>query len=370
MVYPIKILHVIGIMNRGGAETFIMNLYRSIDRSKVQFDFVEGSNQSAAYDQEIMELGGRVYRCPRFNGKNLFAYRKWWNDFFKEHASEYVAVHGHIGSTAAIYLSIAKKYGLQTIAHSHGEYGKLSFKQTLYKGLSYPTRYISDDFFTCSEAAGTDRFGKKVSLKYIRNGIDTEQFRYNTVLREEMKNEFGWNDCIIFGHVGRFTAEKNHKKILDIFRRINSKNERTRLVLVGDGPLKEELERYADSIGVSKNVCFTGVRSDVNRLLNGMDVLIFPSIHEGLPVTLVEAQCTGLKCLISDCITNEAVMDPGLITFKSIQDSDETWAEEALKLADYVRKDGNIAVKEKEFDIEDTAKELQEYYCSLGERHE
>lgn len=146
---PIRILHVIGVLNRGGAETMIMNLYRSMDRTKVQFDFVENEGDEAAFDAEIRQLGGRIYHCPRYKGLNHFAYERWWNDFFKSHQGEYPIVHGHIGSTAAIYLSIAKKYGAYTIAHSHNTNAKKSARNCAYSALSYPTRYIADHFFTC-----------------------------------------------------------------------------------------------------------------------------------------------------------------------------------------------------------------------------
>ena len=160
---PIRVLHVIGIMNRGGAETMIMNLYRQIDREKVQFDFVEHSIEAAAYDEEIQRLGGRIFRCPHYTGKNHLAYVKWWNGFFEKHTGEYRIVHGHIGSTAAIYLSIAKKHGLFTVAHSHNSNGPLNPRELLYRILSYRTRFVADFFFACSKQAGEDRFGKRVT---------------------------------------------------------------------------------------------------------------------------------------------------------------------------------------------------------------
>ncbi len=147
---PIRILHVIGIMNRGGAETMIMNLYRNIDRNKVQFDFVENSSEPAAFDEEILSLGGKIYRCPHYNGKNHFAYVKWWNTFFQKHPGEYPIVHGHLGSTAAIYLSVAKKHGAYTIAHSHSA----GSGSAMYRMFAYPTRYIAAKLFGCSKDAG------------------------------------------------------------------------------------------------------------------------------------------------------------------------------------------------------------------------
>ena len=158
MAEPIRILHVIGIMNRGGAETMIMNLYRNIDRSKVQFDFVENEGDTADFDEEILSLGGNIFHCPRYVGKNHLTYCRWWRDFFASHKGVYAVVHGHIGSTAAIYLSIAKRHGAYTIAHSHSA----GFGSAMYRVFSYPTRYVADHFFACSRDAGISRYGKKV----------------------------------------------------------------------------------------------------------------------------------------------------------------------------------------------------------------
>ena len=150
----IRVLHVIGIMNRGGAEAMIMNLYREIDKTKIQFDFVENSDQQAAYDEEIRKLGGKIYRCPHFTGKNFLAYKRWWKRFFEDHGAEYDIVHGHIGSTAAIYLHEAKKVGCFTIAHSHNSGTDHSLRSALYHMISYPTRWIADFFFGLFQTGG------------------------------------------------------------------------------------------------------------------------------------------------------------------------------------------------------------------------
>ena len=210
--FPIRILHVIGVLNRGGAETMIMNLYRSIDRTKVQFDFVENEGDEAAFDAEIRRLGGRIYHCPRYKGLNHFAYERWWNDFFKSHRGEYPIVHGHIGSTAAIYLSIAKKYGAFTIAHSHSA----GLGSTMYRIFAYPTRYIADHFFACSRAAGVSGYGKKVGndisrCQMLNNAINAKKFVFCREARQQMRNDLHLSDnTVVIGHVGRFVEAKNH----------------------------------------------------------------------------------------------------------------------------------------------------------------
>lgn len=365
---PIRILHVIGIMNRGGAETMIMNLYRRMDRTRVQFDFVENSPEPAAFDGEIQALGGRIYRCPHYNGKNHFQYKRWWNAFFQAHAGEYGIIHGHLGSTAAIYLKIAKKYGLYTIAHSHSSGTDHSLKNLLYKMISYPTRNIADYFFACSEAAGRDRFGKAVSAsdrcKVLNNTIDTEQFRLDAAVRAAMRKEFGLTDEMLVGHVGRFTGEKNHMFILDVFKAIRENNSACKLILVGDGPLRQSVQERAKELNIEQDTIFTGVRSDVNRLLQAMDVLLFPSLYEGLPVTIVEAQASGLPCVLSDRVPEECKLTDA-VRFIPLEEPPEIWAGHVTEAAGRERKDASQAIRAAHYDISESAPWLENFYVSI-----
>lgn len=369
---PIRILQVIGIMNRGGAETMVMNLYRNMDRSKVQFDFVENSFEPAAFDAEITSLGGKIYRCPHYTGKNHFTYKNWWNKFFKEHRNEYKVIHGHIGSTAAIYLGIAKKYGLYTIAHSHSSGTDYSLKSMLYKLISYNTRNIADYFFACSSIAGKDRYGEKVihssNYRVLNNAIDTKQFQFDEKVREIIRSQLGITSQILMGHVGRFTKEKNHTFLLEIFKAMHEMNPNSRLILVGDGPLRVEVEQQALSLGIKDFVIFTGIRSDVNRLVQGMDVFVFPSIYEGLPVTLVETQTSGLSCVISDKVPAECILVKNLVTIKSLDESPKEWAEHILSKIDIERKDKSAEIIANGYDIAETAKWLGGFY--LGKYNE
>lgn len=367
-ITPIRILHVIGIMNRGGAESMIMNLYRNIDREKIQFDFVVHTEEKAAFDDEIVQLGGKIFHCPKLRGKNYFTYTKWWNDFFKKDGEVYGIVHGHIGSTAAIYLGIAKKYGKYAIAHSHSSGTDYSLKKLLYDIISYNTRYIADYFFACSEAAGKDRFGVRVTnnkqnYSVINNAIDTRNFAYNEKNRIEMRNELGLSDEeLVVGHVGRFTSEKNHEFILDIFRQLLCKRNNVKLILIGDGPLRKDIERKALEHNIMNNILFMGVRSDVNKLMQAMDILVFPSIYEGLPVTLVEAQTSGLPCLISSAIPNECILTSNVVTVCSLDESAAVWADKLQTLFSTERVDHSDEIKQNNYDINATAKWLEEFY--------
>ena len=363
---PIKVLQVIGIMNRGGAETLIMNLYRAIDRDKIQFDFVVHTDERAAYDEEINYLGGKIYHCPRYKGLNHNSYTRWWNRFFSDHAGEYSIVHGHIGSTAAIYLSEAKKQNLFTIAHSHNTLKYNTLKDYAYKILSYRTRFVADWFFACSRQAGIDRYGRGVvqgnTYHLLNNAIDTGRFSFDNDVRAHMREALGVCDELLIGHVGRFEEQKNHIFIIDVFKSVKEKNTNAKLLLVGDGELKSTIRQKAENCEVEKAVIFTGVRSDVDRLMQAMDVLLFPSLFEGLPLTLVEAQTAGLPAVISERIPEDCILVDNLITTKQLKDSSAEWGEAVLSAARTQRKDYSKQVAEKGFDIKETAKWLETFY--------
>ena len=374
MSKPIRVLHVIGIMNRGGAETMIMNLYRHIDRSKVQFDFVENSSEPAVFDEEILSLGGRIFRCPHYNGKNHFTYVKWWNDFFKAHPKEYPIVHGHLGSTASIYLSVAKKYGAYAIAHSHSSGTDHSLHANLYQIMSYNTRNVADYFFACSEAAGKERFGSKVvsgdHYAVLNNAIDVNRFSYNPSVRNAVRDELGIGQIqLVVGHIGRYTKEKNHEFILKIFSELKKMDSNARLLMVGDGTLRTHIMQMAEQASLSSDVIFTGVRSDVERLVQAMDVFVLPSLYEGLPVTMVEAQTAGLPCIISDKVPPECILTEGLVDIMTLSASPEAWAEKILAKRAIPRTDRRAEIAAHGFDITTEAVKLQEFYLKAYERN-
>ena len=363
---PIRVLQVIGSMNRGGAETMIMNLYRKIDREKIQFDFVVHTDKPCAYDDEILFLGGRIWHCPRFAGSNVFSYRRWWNAFFTEHASDYPVVHGHIGSSAAVYLKAAKKSGLFTVAHSHSSGTDHSARSFLYRAFSYPTRHIADWFFACSIAVGVDRYGQAVvdssRFRILNNAIDTVAFRYEEDTRRQIREELGVADSLVVGHVGRFDAVKNQPFAVRSFQALTEKHPDARLLLVGNGAEKPEVEALVRTLDLSDRVIFTGVRADVALLLQAMDVFLFPSIYEGLPVTLVEAQCAGLPCVISDTIPPDCIVTEGLVVQKSLNDGPISWADQLLACAAIQRTDHSQEIIAHGFDVNDTARKLEEFY--------
>ncbi|MBS7146771.1 MAG: glycosyltransferase family 1 protein [Intestinibacter bartlettii] len=366
----IRILHVIGQMNRGGAESMIMNIYRKIDRTKIQFDFVVHTDSICDFDDEIKSLGGKIYNCPRFTGTNLVSYIKFWNEFFKEH-KEYKIIHGHIGSSASIYLKIAKKNGLFTIAHSHSGGFDIGIKGTMYRVFSYPTRFIADYFFACSENAGISRYGKRVVnnktiFSVLKNAIDVNQYAFSEEIRDKKRKELNLENKFVIGHVGRFDKAKNQEYLVEIFKLIAKKNENTMLLLIGDGELRPHIIEKVKNCGLEDKVIFTGVRSDVNELLQAMDVFVFPSVYEGLPVTVIEAQAAGLPCLISDTITDEVCIT-SLVQKLSINESVEEWYKKIVLLYQNGSKHEeifkNIGIQG--YDINTSVSNLEKFYLDI-----
>lgn len=363
---PIRILHVIGIMNRGGAETMIMNLYRNIDRTKVQFDFVENEGEEAAFDREILSLGGRIYRCPRYRGKNHPAYAKWWHAFFAEHREEYPVVHSHIGSTAAIYLSIAKKYGCYTIAHSHSA----GVGSSMYRLFAYPTRYVADHFFACSKDAGISRYGSRVGSDPVRcqvlnNAIDTHKFVFCAETSQKMRRQLRIpEDALVLGHVGRFVDAKNHLFLIDVFEQLHHRRPDAVLLLVGDGELRPQIESAIAQKHLEASVVMTGVQPNVWDYYQAMDVFVFPSIYEGLPVSMVEAQTAGLPCCVSANVPAETAITE-LVRFRSLEESAEQWASWVLECSATPRKNMRDAIRSAGYDIATTSKWLEDFYTKV-----
>lgn len=370
MSNPIRILHVIGIMDRGGAETMIMNLYRRIDRTKIQFDFVQNENDGAAYDDEIRALGGRIYHCPRYRGKNHFAYTKWWHAFFETHRGEYPIIHGHIGSTAAIYLSVAKKHGIYTIAHSHNINLMRSVGDVIYGVYTYPTRFIADHFFACSREAGVSRYGKKNAgdpgrCTVLRNAIDSARFAFDADARHQVREALNLSeDQIVIGNISRFSAQKNHAFLLDIFERIRGMEPRAVLLLVGDGDLRPQIEEKIRRAGLENSVILTGVQPNTWDYYRVMDVFLMPSHYEGLPVSMVEAQASGLPCCVSSAVPEESAIT-GLVRFRALDDGAEQWASWVLACAGLPRRDMSEAIRRAGYDISATSQWLEEFYTKV-----
>ncbi len=354
----IRVLQVVTKMDRGGMETMLMNYYREIDRNKVQFDFLTHRDYDGDYGEEIKKLGGRIYHMPYLNPFS-FTYRNALDVFFREH-KEYKVVHVHQDYLEALILKILKKNGVPVrIAHSHNT--------SLDKNIKYPIKMFyrqfipkyATDLMACGQAAGEWMF-RGSPFKILNNAIDAHKYIYNEEARDNIRREFGIDtDELVVGHVGRFFPQKNHEFLIDIFAELVKKRN-AKLILVGDGYLRQNIEKKVADMGLKDAVVFTGLRSDVYDILSAMDVFVIPSLYEGLSLVTVESQASGLPTLISNTISEECKITD-LIHTEKLTASAEAWAEDILKLPtervntyDLIAKAG--------YDVKCNAINLEKYY--------
>lgn len=369
MIEPIRILHVLGGTNLGGAESRIMDLYRHIDRSRVQFDFLVHTDKEGYFDKEIKELGGRIYRVPRFQLYNYFSYQRALKVFFRENHT-FKAVQGHMTSTASIYLPIAKAAGIPiTIAHARSAGVDQGLKGELTRLLRRNLAKKADYLFTCSQLAGVSAFGKKAVEEgrtvFIPNAIDCKVFVYDETKRAEMRKELGLVDKYVIGHVGRFHYAKNHEYLLRVFAalcRNEVKNNRCyALILLGEGGKMQEMAKLSKELGIEDKVYFLGNHSDIHDYYQAMDYFVYPSRFEGLPGTVVEAQTSGLRCVMSDTICDEVAVTDLLHTM-SIEEEPEKWAKYIEETAVYERRDRIAEMQTAGFDVSSQAETMMSFY--------
>lgn len=351
---PIRILHVLGGLSRGGTESRIMDLYRNVDREEMQFDFLVHSPQNEHFDDEIISLGGRIYRIPRFKVYNLFNYKKALKSFFSAH-HEFRAVHGHMTSTASIYLPIAKKAGIPIIiGHARNAGVEGGLKGLMTRFIRYSLKYKADYCLACSKKAGEAVYGKrwvkKGKVEVIPNAIDAKKYAYDENTRIRLRTEMGLNDKFVVGHVGNFREQKNHAFLIQIFKCLHNKKKNAVLLLIGEGDLMDSIRRQVSEEGLSEAVRFLGNQADVSPYYQAMDYLVFPSLYEGLPGSIVEAQTSGLHCLVSDTVTSEVGITDQ-IEFYSLEKTAEEWAEHIIETCNYVRDNKLESIKSAGFDI-------------------
>lgn len=373
----IRVLHVLGGVGLGGAESRIMDIYRQMNPEEVQFDFLVHSSrikkagddmanrEPEFYDEEIKRLGGHIYALPKFKVYNYFTYRKAIKSFFKEH-HDYEVVQGHMTSTASIYLPIAKKAGIATtVAHSRNAGVEKGAKGVATKWFRRNLDKKADFLFACSCLAGEDVFGKRAmesgKVKIIHNAIDVRKFTYDPVFRKNMRKKLEVEDKLVLGHVGRFNKQKNHGYLLDIFAAVSQKREDAVLFLLGDGPDRAQMEEKCRELGIADKVYFEGNQKHPQEYYQAFDLFLLPSLYEGLPGVLVEAQAAGLRCLVSDTITKEAQATE-LVTYLSIEENPEVWADTILSLVDYEREDTRQRLSDAGFDVRKQATCYRDFY--------
>lgn len=359
----IRVLQVLGSLGLGGAESRIMDLYRHMDRSRCQFDFLVTKGTGDYYAEEIKELGGNIYYLPPFRVVNITEYIHAVKSFFKEH-HDYSAVHGHMTSTAGIYLPIAKGAGIPLlIAHARSAGVDPGLKGIATRILRRNLADRCDVCLTCSDEAGVAVFGRKAMeqgrVVFLPNAVDTKSFRPNENTRNELINRYNLHERYVVGHVGSFRYAKNHEFLIKIFAALSSEREDAVLMLLGDGPLRENIEKLVTEVGLNDKVIFTGNVTPVAPYYSLFNSIIFPSHYEGMPGTIVEAQAAGVPCLISDTITRQ-VKATDLVEFMSLDKSPEEWAKAALMQQSHNRR-GDKPLRETLYDVNQQV----EYYMNL-----
>lgn len=362
MSRPLRVLQVVTKMDRGGLETFIMNMYRTVNRDLVQFDFLCHRNGKHDYDDEIEQLGGRIYYVSRANPLSL---NYWYelNKFFDIHS--YKVVHSHIDCMSAEPLAAAARNGVKVrIAHSHNSRQDKDLKYPLKMACKPFIKKYATDLFACGEEAGRWMF-ETDNFAVIKNAIDVSQYAFDRNLRLATRGVLGIKpNSHVIGHVGRFQPVKNHEYIVRVFNALLKRDPNAILLLVGQGETLESTRKLVENLGIDSSVRFLGVRSDVSNLMMAMDVFIMPSLYEGLPLVLVEAQSSGLPCVISDTIPVDCDIDKRLIQRLPLSDSVDRWAARLCESvsAELDRSSGATAVRNAGFDVIDQAARLQAFY--------
>ena len=359
---PIKVLQILpGGHVCGGIENFVMNYYRNIDKTKVQFDFLVHYNEKGYYDDEIKKLGGHIYYTNVRCDKKIFKYFRYLNSFFKEH-KEYKIIHGHMPGLAPIYFFVAKLRGVKCrISHSHVTNTERTLKGRILKIVIKNIRFFSNKYFACSIAAGKFMYGKR-NFTVINNAIDVNKFKFNSQKRDELRKEYKVDDKFVIGCVGRFNQQKNHKFLIEIFNSVLKIKNNATLLLIGEGELEEQIKLQAKELGILDKIQFLGIKSDIYNYYNMFDVFVLPSNFEGLGIVLIESQVNGIKTITSDVVPREACVSD-LIDFIPLTTSPEEWAKIIVKNVD--RKDRIKEIEKVGYSLKIEAVKLQNRYLDM-----
>ena len=366
----IRVLQVFGSLNRGGLESFVMNLYRAIDKNKIQFDFLL-SSPGGNYEEEVKAFGARIYYLPQRN-RGIRNYHFALDKFFAEHAAEYNAIHVHASSLSAITpLYYARKYGVKTrIIHSHSSTIRQELKANFLHHAAHRINKLrigklANIYLGCSDKALDWMYkgsGVRKKACMINNAIPLTEYKFNEEVRKKIREDMGLHGKFVVGHVGSFTHVKNHRFLISIFRDMLKEIPSAHLLIIGEGPLREQIISQIDNLGLKDNVTLAGLRSDVNTLLQGMDMIIMPSLFEGLPVSLVEAQASGLPVIASETISKDTAITPN-IRFIPLSAGSEAWLKAIMEFHDHFRReDTSEFISKNGFDIKNVATYLSQIY--------
>jgi glycosyltransferase involved in cell wall biosynthesis len=361
----VRVLHIVGAMYPGGMENFIMNIYRKIDRNKVQFDFVIHMRKDNDYVELIRNMGGKVYELPRLTSHPIKNLKGIYN-IVKN--NEYKIVVRHTSNALITpQLMAAKRGGAYTICHSHNETDPNKLLH-IFGRMLMPM--AADERFACSINAGKWMYGSR-KFRVIQNAIDINKFQYSLDKARKVIDEFGLEGKHVYGHIANFIESKNHMFLMEIYKKLSEIDKSAVFFCLGEGELRPEIELKIKSLGLENRVILTGIRHDVENFMSCFDVLIFPSIFEGLPLTVIEAQAAGLPCLISETITKDVVVSDGLVNFESIDNEAEVWAKRAVQLVNTTdRTCQRDLIAKAGYDSDAVAKWYEDYFLRIGAEHD
>ncbi|WP_163193877.1 glycosyltransferase family 1 protein [Clostridium thermarum] len=369
-----RVLHIIGGMNMGGAETMLMHLYRKIDKNTLQFDFVSFTEKECHYDREIQELGGRIFYAhpPKNTGVIKFV-REIYKIIKKQ--GPYQAVHAHTLFNAGLTLLAARLAGVKIrICHSHntsGDEGCLLSRKIYFAIMRLLIKINTTKAVACTHAAGEFLFGNRLDKKrrytVLYNAVDLRPYlrvkdEEIISLRESLDIT---NNTLVIGHVGRFGEQKNHKFLIKVAEYLRDKGVDFKLLLIGQGDLKAKMEQLTTEKGLNKNIEFLGLQTNIPLFMKVFDVFLFPSLYEGLGIVLIEAQAAGTPCVISDTIPKECDMGLGLVKMVPLNENMEIWYQQIIESSRLKRVRTEVAVDyivKKGYSLDSTVKLLKNLY--------
>lgn len=364
----VRIAHIIGKWIGGGVESVVMNYYRNIDKSKIQFDFICDDDSTNIPRAEIESMGGRIILIPPY--QKVFKYQKELKRVLRE--GNYRIVHSHINALSVFPLRAAKKAGVPVrIAHSHSTTNKKEWKKNILKMVLKPfSKVYATHYFACTEHAGRWLFGDKEfdkgNVYVLNNAIDLDKFKYDEQVRIAKRKELGIDDnTIVIGHAGRFVAQKNHEFIIDVFNEVHKENKNTKLMLIGKGPLEEQIKEKVKQYGLTEAVMFLGQRpEDIHELYQAMDVFLFPSLYEGLGMVAIEAQCAGLPCICSTEVPEIAQISESFVRI-DLTEQNQVWIKAILNNKEIHNR--AIQIDAEMYDIKKEAQKLENSYRRMSE---
>lgn len=363
----IRVLHCLDGLDRGGIETMLMNIYRCLNRDNIQFDFLLTKPSHCEYEDEVINAGGRIFRIPRLTYFTPWVYVNELDNFFSEHQGEWKIVHSHSTAKSAIPLMIAKKYCIPIrIAHSHINKSETKLRAILEWTMRLILPHVITHKFACSDDAAHYLFGKDIDdVHIIRNAIDVDKFKFSPVIRARIRHDLNVQNALVVGNIGRMMTQKNHKFVVEVFKLINEVMPDSKLLLIGNGPLKNEINMKVEQLGLKEQVIFTGSVDNVNEYIQAMDVFLFPSLYEGLGMVLIEAQSAGLDCFASEYNVPSEANVTGLVQYIPLENNAEVWAKKIINSnLNTKRENYNQKVKDSGYDIISNAKRIEKFYLS------